>query len=185
MTVRGYHYGNLLISFIGSFLIFAIPMLVEIVMNHFLFEHQHVLDYSYNFQAVVSGDAVDEGVYSRALPFKRLYLNHMELYNVLYTVLFSLRAGLMGGFVYALSYYCKEYPILLLLPLFVIGQIQDKLDAVSRELFGTYIEMSMTEYVLVDGMRGQSLIYAAVMILLTVGITVLILERQCRKDQLA
>lgn len=184
MGVRKYHYGNLFCSFLGSFLIFFVPFVIEIGINQIVFRTENVHGFTYNYMASISGDAWYENLYSRALPFKWLYINHAQLYNVLYAFFFAAMAGIMGMFVYAISYYVRQYAIVLVLPLFVLLQIQSKAAAVSEELFGKDVQLVISEYITVDGMRGLCVWYIIGLVIVLAGCAILIIEKQCRRDQL-
>ncbi len=184
MGVRRYYYENLLLCFLGSFFMFFIPFAIQIGLNQVLFNSELIHGFTYNYMANISGDSWSTTLYTRGIPFKWLFINHPQFYNLLYGFFFSALCGIMSMFVYALSFSVKQYAVVLLLPLFVITQIQDKLVAISQELFGSYIELRMEEYVSVLGYRGQCVWYILGLVILFLGATYFLTERQCKGDQL-
>ncbi len=183
MGIRKYHYGNLFCCFLGSFLIFFIPFTAQILVNQVVFETKDVHSYLYNYLADISGDMWSENIYNRSLPFKWLYINHIQLYNLFYAFLFSLMAGIMSGFIYSISYYVKQYGIILVLPLFVLEQLQNKMTELSEEFFGKQISFLTSDYLMVNNARGLCVWYILGLTLMLVGISLFIVEYQCRKDQ--
>lgn len=179
LGIRRYHYGNLLFSFIGAFLIFFVPFVIEIGINQIVFETRHIHTFNYTSMASISGY-----IYGKAIPFKWLYINHIQLYNILYAFFFAAMSGLMSMFVYSISYYVKQYAIVLVLPLFVLGQVQNKVNLISEELFGKEIQFLTSEYLTVNGRRGLCVWYILGLAAVFLIVSVLIIERQCRKDQL-
>lgn len=157
--VKQYYIVNLLTCFLGTFLAFFVPLIIEVVINELIFNLNGTSGtgmslYSYNHSATLTGKNAGEVVYNPGLPLLRLYLNYPELYNVVYITLFSGFVSLMATFVYSISYWVKKYAMILLLPIFLIYTIQEKFTAYSVEIFNWSINFQAIDYCFVNWVHG-------------------------------
>ncbi|MCR5742846.1 MAG: hypothetical protein K6F92_03835 [Lachnospiraceae bacterium] len=182
--IRRYYYENLFLCFLGSFTAFFIPFVIQIGVNQLIFGGEFMDSFTYMWQGDISGDRYGEILYTRAIPFKWLFINHPQMYNLLFAFLFSCMCAVFAMLVYAISLYVKRYAIVLLLPLFLIVQLQGKIDAVSEELFGKYIEFETVHYFMVMGSRGQCIWYLAGFMIVVLAVTYYLTEKKCCMDQI-
>lgn len=182
--IREYYVVNVITCFCGTFLMMFIPLVLEAALNEMLFVSDHFLNYDYNQMAEISGDNIMIDAVSKAYPFRGVYLRHPGFYNILYALFFSAGCGIMACLIYAISCYVKSYSIILLLPLFVIGQITQKLQPLLEELCSRYLSIEILDYLSIGNNVGLSFWYAALFFLAMLLATALLLHHYARVDQL-
>lgn len=101
--------------FLVSFIVFAVPLLLEVLLN------------CISFPMLATGDLSNNNVYdpvyrdlvSRYL-FKDLFIAMPYLYAIVMNLLVSLAAGTLGLFVCAISLFGIKYKIFLFIPIYVL-----------------------------------------------------------------
>lgn len=184
MGVGKYYAASLIVCFLGSFLIFFIPLVLGELISSMLFRNPHHLTFAYNDLATVSGDNILADTVRRAVPFQKLYFNSPHKYNLMYCVFFSGLCGLLAMFVYSISYWIKKYDILLLLPVYILIQLQSKVDTLIGHGDGAYFNCNMSDYVTIDRWFGQSILYIVLLCAALLGFTIISTIVKCRRDQL-
>lgn len=168
--VRSYYYGSLLICFIGTFVMFFVPFLIENTINAVLFPMQYYLGFG----------AIDSGVI-----FKTLYAEHPLIYNLLCAGMFSAFSGLMSCFVLSISFWFNRHSLLLLLPLLLLVYVQNQLELASEAVFLKRLDLEMFEYIIADGgYGGRSAAYIAGMVIFFAAAAFVLTEIKCRHDQI-
>ncbi|MGN0165504.1 MAG: hypothetical protein ACI39R_04920 [Lachnospiraceae bacterium] len=187
--VRRYYVVNLITCFIGTFLAFFIPFMIEFGIDEILFTSDGITcslgsRYSYNYGALVTGDNLGENDYGSGMLFRTLFIDYPQLYNLLYIVFFSFFMALLAVFVYSLSYWVKKYSLILLLPLFIIYTLQRKLEPVIIDITGVYVNPRMLDYVFVKQTSGIHWGYFGCLCLFFITVIIVSTEISMRRDQL-
>lgn len=150
-----------LTSFISAFLCFFIPLSLSLVLNEIVFPKEETISFSYNYAAALTGDNVFQNAVSKGEPFLGLFLHHPQLYNLLYAFIFSSFCGILSMFICAIANFIKSLPIFLFLPVYLLHYIMKRIDAIigSRDTDSLYMNVDMTDYVMIRTFYGKSLIY--------------------------
>lgn len=127
-----YFISKLIVAYIGTALIVAIPFLLNLALCNIFFPHNmNVLYGSYqmkNYYNTLLGLNFMYEPTSNNLPFLELYLQNPISYNLLYIALFSLLTGLLGMFAMACAFVIKKSKILVYVPIYVIVQVAQSVD---------------------------------------------------------
>lgn len=158
--VRNYYIINLLTCFLGTFLAFFIPFLIEMAIDWVVFASEGASNtygakYTFNYCGHITGDSYGEYVYGNGILFKSLYIHNPTLYALLFLVIFSAFMAVLAVFVYSLSYWVKKYSLVLLLPIFIIYMLQRKIEPYTMEILdGIYVNPRMFDYVFIKQNGG-------------------------------
>lgn len=179
-----YYAANAIVCFICTFTAMLIPLLLENFVNGLLFKNGAAYGYSYNSMADITGKNVIISTVRSAIPFLELYIASPMNYNVLYAFLFSGFCALLAVFVYSLSFYVKKYGVILLLPLFILSQLQGQVDTVIELKADCYVNVNMRDYICIGSYFGQSILYITLLCLVLLAVSVLLICRKCKGDEL-
>lgn len=128
-----YYFSKFLAAVLATAVVFAVPFLIEILLN--------CIDFPLNAQGDMSNlDAYDPVYVDRVRNylFSKLYLHSPYLYAVLMTLLFALVSGLLGGLTVAVSAVVKvKYLAFLFLPAFLLLNATIYLSDLSGGAFAT------------------------------------------------
>lgn len=114
--IRDYYVGKLVATFVATFMVFAIPFLVEIVLNIIAFPNNATGSLS-NLSLYDSTEL--ESVNRLLLP--KLYAHSTYLYAIVLTIVFGIVSGVCASFALAVSMVIKlKYKVFVLLPAYVI-----------------------------------------------------------------
>lgn len=130
---RNYYLSKLIAAFCGTFLVIAVPFLLNLLACNLFFPHNHntwMGEYQLgNYYRNLLGTNLLYEAYHPRMLFLRLYLFSPALYNMLYLFIFASYSGLLGMFVLSLSFWKRVNKILLFIPMFVILQCSQVFDA--------------------------------------------------------
>jgi hypothetical protein len=186
--VKNYYLSKLTASFIGSFIVFFIPFIITILFNQIIFPADGTLIDSihnlYAHTATITGDNIVVRTVSSGIPFKWLYIYYPQWYNVLYSFFFSCVAGVLGAFVFSISFFIKKFNVFLVLPLFLLTYILNKIDIVIINRAKTYINVNIHPYIMVKSEHGKSLFYIISLLTAMIIITLCLIKRKSSSDQI-
>lgn len=183
MGKRVYYLAHMITCFLSTFVVLFVPLAVENLINSLLFKNPFAHDYTYTAMATITGDSVGIDTVRSAVPFLRLYMDFPLKYNMLYAFFFAAFCSLLTVFVFSLSLYIKKYDIMLMLPVFLITLLQERVDILIESSGIRYFNVSMMDYITVDAYFGQSALYIICLCLLFAGTAVLLTIMKCRRDQ--
>ncbi len=188
-SVPKYYNIHLLCSFITTFVCFFAPLLLSLLLNMTIFPSDGVSLsgeslYMYNESAAITGDNVFQNSVSKGEIFPALYINHPQLYNLLYAFFFSVFSGICGMFVNALSNFVRGWNILLLVPIYAVTWIQEKLDTVfsAGSTDSLYFNCCMTDYFMIRSFYGKSALYIIILTLVLLIASLLLTRMAYRKE---
>lgn len=116
MSNNSYYYSKLTAVFVSGFIITAIPLLINMMLNFIAFPLDSVVDAT-NFPYILSriyGDVLE------TILFQGLYSVSLYLYNFVYLIITSVSCGLIAVIVFQLSFFLKSNRIFLLCSFFVV-----------------------------------------------------------------
>ncbi len=116
ITNETYYYSKLFTCFFGGFIIIAVPLLLNMLLNFIAFPIDSTIDAT-NFSYIHS--YLFDGVMQTGM-FQNLFAQNMYLYNFLYLMLLSVTSGLIAVIVYNISFVFKIKRIALLLSAFMV-----------------------------------------------------------------
>lgn len=188
-SVPKYYSIHLLCSFITTFVCFFVPFVLSLLLNMVIFPSDGIplsseSFYTFNEGASITGDNVFQNSVSKGEPFVGLYINHPQLYNLLYAFFFSAFSGICGVFVNALSNFVRGWNVFLLVPIYALTWIQKKLDTVfsSGSTDSLYFNCCMTDYLMIRSFYGKSALYIIILTLVLL-ISSLILTRMAYRKE--
>ena len=177
-----YYDAKLLISFLGSFLVVAVPFGINLILCYLTFPHNYYSPILY-FQELTGEQVVRDTVFG-AKPFADLFVNNLLLYNLLFLAFLSIFSGLMGVFSTALSFLIRKR-ILIFVPLLVILLAGTYFTGVIYNMENlTFFNVSLLDYVGTDAFYGQSLIFIGSFLLAVLGFILLARFRVVRREDL-
>ena len=113
---KSYYWGNIFATFITTFFIFTVPLLIEVILNCVAFPIEAVGDLT----NMGMFEEVYQNVISRYL-FSALWISNPYLYTVAMIVLFGSVSGILACFAAAISMLdCFKYKILIFIPVYVV-----------------------------------------------------------------
>lgn len=187
-TSRQYYISNAICCFIGTFIVFFVPLILHILLNQIIFPSNGIMasgvakfDAAYVAQ-LVGGGFVKEPIHA-GIPFLKLYLMHPQLYNVAFALFFSAFCGILAVFIQSLSLWIKTYNVILLVPLLALTQIQKRLETYSEYALDINMCFQMNEYFKVFGEFGQSLVYLVGLLFVIITTSCLMILMKIRQDQ--
>jgi hypothetical protein len=185
--IKSYYYSKAVACFIGSFLIFLIPLLLSILLNNLTFPQSGITFlgdlYDINFDANIVGSRITKITNWKGIWFPNLFFFNMELYNILYAFIFSVSMGLLGIFAYALSFMIKKQKIMLLLPVYLLLITFNILDQFLENVvpFTCY---KVFQYITINDTYGKNPIFLIVFFSVLTILAVILIIRQSHMDQI-
>lgn len=122
-AVRGgrtnYYLSSAATAFAGSFIIIFVPLLIDLLLNVTIFPLNSMLDHTNS--PTFSIAHINE-VWTHYIGAS-LFVSHPFLHCLLWVLIPSLFSGIVGVFVYSLSFFVKRFKILLFLPFYGIHYV--------------------------------------------------------------
>lgn len=173
---KKYYITKAVVSFVGSFLMIAIPFFVNLILVWLTFpENGNLYDGTIHSELFYL-NAFHEELQTYWYPFISIYIFHPFLYNCMYILLMSTLSGILGVVAYVASFFIKQYKLLLLLPVYLffwmLGMLNIYTNGFDKELFS---------YVLRGSVNGSYLYFISVLGILVV-VSVILIRRQFKKD---
>jgi hypothetical protein len=153
---KQYYYSQLITCFIGGFIIICIPFLVNILLNSIIFPesgNDYISTYNqftWNWRATITGSNVVFPVLYKGFILKNLFVNHPQLYNVLFAILSGFTAGIMSMLAYAFSMFIKKSRLFIFLMMYILFQAFAMLDSVLVDRWDEttiYVRTNIVEYI--------------------------------------
>ncbi len=185
--VKVYYVSKGIACFAGGFFCSFFPMVLSILLNNITFPNSGITFigdfYDMNFDARITGANILIDTRWGGIWFPRLFINDPEIYNFLFSVLFSVSMGIFSTFIYVLSFTIKRQKLLLLLPLFLIISCLNIVDQFSLG-HAPYLCFKVLLYITVNTMYGKNPMYIYIFFLAILSFIFLGMHRQIGKDQL-
>lgn len=188
-SVPMYYNVHLLCSFITTFVCFFVPLVFSLILNMMIFPSDGVSlsggsVYMYNESASITGDNVFQNAVGKGESFIGLYLNHPQLYNLLYSFFFAGFSGICGMFVNSLSNFVRGWNIFLLVPIYALTWIQEKIDGVfsSGSTEDLYFNCCMTDYLMIRSYYGKSALYIIILTAVLLAASLILTRMAYRKE---
>ncbi|GHU43440.1 hypothetical protein FACS1894111_09040 [Clostridia bacterium] len=189
MSNKMYYLSKAIVCFMGGFLLFVIPFLISIFLNHITFPIQGTTVwgdlYSWNFANDITGNNVMISVVGKGLPFLGLYLYSPLLYNVLYVFFFAFFSGILSVFAFATSFFIKKYKIFVFVPIYLIifglNILTFMLDTDGATKFYNFFAF---QYITVNTEYGKTPVFIVTLTLAFVIASVFIILHKASADQL-
>lgn len=144
---------------IGSFLIFFIPLIINILLNQLVFPESGMSStYETFFSLFKTQYSSNEGYRNASIPMLNLYITHPQLYNLLFAFLISLFSSICSLLSYSLTFFMKKYPYLSSIPMIIIMFLGYKHQLYSQSGYipiGKYINLSLSDYFIVNSLNGK------------------------------
>lgn len=175
---KKYYTAKAIVSFMGSFLMIAIPFLANLILVWITFPENGELNDGPLFSEIFYHNLNGLHELGQTYWYPLLYLLMFQpfLYNCLYILLISVLSGVLGVVAYSVSFFIKKYKLLLLLPIYlffwVLSMLDTYTDGFTKELF---------DYVL-RGNEFDSYLYFYCVLGILVIVSVVLIRRQIKKD---
>ena len=185
--IKKYYVSKAVVCFIGSFLIFIIPLLLSSLLNNLTFPQSGITFlgdlYDINFDSRLVGSDVVTITNWKGIWFPNLFIFNMELYNILYAFLFSVSMGLLGVFAYALSFLIKKQKILMLLPVYLIISVVNTLDLYLEKVLPSTC-YKIFQYITINHTQRKNPVFLIVFFSVLTIFAFILIIRQSHKDQI-
>lgn len=118
---------KILNTFMGNFIVFGIPFMANLLMCNIFIGHTRksplgMYD-SRNFIMAMTGENQLYSSFTPNMPFISVFKFSPMLYNVIFVIMLSFVAGIMGCAILAFSFWFSNYKLLLFLPFFLISKV--------------------------------------------------------------
>ncbi|HIZ11218.1 MAG TPA: hypothetical protein IAA41_03880 [Candidatus Eubacterium faecavium] len=139
-SIKNYYYGKLICVFFSGFIIIALPMLINFLLNLAVFPTDSTVEFLYGFgqiqnQLFISAEDSDP------ILFYKLFCTNQYLYELAFLFTSAFFGGLLACAVYQLSFFWRASRILLNCILFIIVNL---LSLVSNYL---PVNMNLSSYI--------------------------------------
>lgn len=180
-TGRRYYYlSGILTVFIGSFLIIFIPMLINLLLNAATFPLNSMLDHSKQ----PTYEPMHFSVWKSYIA-SGLFYTHPLLHCLLWTVIPALFSGVVGVFVYSLSFLIKRFKLLLFLPFYAIHYVLSTRGDLYYMRYICYLESFMGESGPDGGtVQSPSISFLVFLSLIMLLFSAIIIAAKLKKDEL-
>jgi hypothetical protein len=178
--------------FLGTMLVFLLPLTLNILLNSVLFPingNDYISTYQRydeNWANRIMGIGFHRPTLFQGVIFKRFAILHPQIYNLFYALFTSVASGVMGMFAYCISIVFRKGTIALLICNYLFFQIFFVLDRLSESgiLFPVYINLNLVTY-LSDGLFNHGLVYPLyiLFLLVEVGACRISVGRQLKRDE--
>lgn len=112
---KNYFIGKVIAAFFTAFLVFAIPMLLEVLLNYLSFPNGAM------------GNLLNLSIYSdeyinivKNYPFYNIYITHPYIYVIGWICVFGITGGMLNVITIAISTFHIPYKVLLFLPVYFV-----------------------------------------------------------------
>lgn len=175
---KKYYTAKAIICFVGSFLMIAIPFLVNLLLVWITFpENGNLYDGIIHSELFyLNVESFHETWQTYWNPFLSLYIFHPFFYNCIYILMMSLLSGVLGVVAYVSSFFIRKYKLLLLLPVYLLFWILTMINQ-----FVDDFDMELFSYVIRGYVKGNYLYFIGVLGILIV-VFVILIRRHWRKD---
>ena len=192
-TRRVYYFAQLCVCFFSVFLVFFVPLMINICLNGAFFS-VNGNDYitlthvgTFNWSSYITGSSFTKQVLHHGMILKQIAIDHPQLYNVIFAGIAAVGAGIMGMFIYALSLVLKKNYVYLLIANFLIFQLCIALNRFSYDgIFSSvYVDLKPTDYLANRIIaNGKDYIIFGILMLVEVIVSVVIIRRRTKRDEL-
>lgn len=174
---KKYYTAKAVVSFMGSFLMIAIPFFTNLLMIWFTFPENGNLYHGQIHSSLFYANVFHEETQNYLYPFISVYLYHPFLYNCIYILWMSILSGILGVVAYVSSFFIRKYKLLLLLPVYLFFWILSMLNQYIGNL-----ELELFDYVTRGTVIHGNYIYFVVVLVILVVASVIFIKRQFGKD---
>jgi len=187
-----YFLSKLAATFVGNFLIIALPFLINLLLCHLAFSGKPNFSFGEygmpNYFRTLMGTNFILPLEQSQIPFLHIFLISPTLYSLLYTAIISCVSGLLGVFVLCLSFFVRKRALLFipvyLLILFSSVVTEYNYSASLSNPGRVFVNYDFMDYLGTHGYPGQISRYPAILFLVLVIFCVLATCWAIRNDQL-
>jgi hypothetical protein len=192
-TRRVYYYAQFCVCFLSVFLVFFVPLIINIVLNGVFFP-VNGNDYitlthlgTSNWGSYITGSSFTKPVLHHGMILKHLVMDYPQLYNVIFAGIAGVGAGIMGMFIYAVSLVIRKHYIYLLIASFLLFQFFIVLNRYSYhgKFSSVYVDLNPTDY-LANRMiaNGKDYIIFGLLMLAELIVSGIIIQIRTKRDEL-
>lgn len=185
--IKNYYISKVFVCFIGGFVIFFIPLIINMSLNQLIFPQSGItsfgdmFDPNYN-SAIMGNNILIETIQSGIL-LPRLYLYSADLYNLFFVFIFSISMGVFSVFNLAISFILKRNRMLLFIPIYVIVVFFNTLDFILSKN-RPFVSYKVMMYLSVNSHFGKSQIFIWAFFISLIIFSAVMINIQIRKDQI-
>ena len=114
---KTWYVSQLIVVMIGTFVVFLIPLIFNIVLNRIIYaengNYTIIYEQGQYLESYFMSITGEDSWTGRGLLFRELVYFHPQIYNLLYAFLFSFSSAVFAGFIYAISLYLKKLSIII------------------------------------------------------------------------
>lgn len=170
-----YYISSWITAFVGGFVIIFIPLIINFLLNVTTFPIAGMLDDT-NMNTYASAHITE---YWSKYIAADLYVKHPIAHNLLFIFIPSLFSGIVCVFVYSVSFFVKRYKLLLFMPFYGVHYVLSALE--NKTEINVYYFRYITQ---LEVASGKNVGFFAMLCILMLGISVAILIRKIKSDEL-
>ena len=188
--IKKYYTTKAFACFIGSFLVFFVPLTLNIILNQIFMPETNINVIGQTLSALIREDYSGNTSYIEhysSFPLLILFLKHPQIYNLLSIFLMSLFCGISGLFSFAISLKIRNYIYFSALPMIIILLAGYKF----RELFEQgivsgrmFVNLVMTDYCIPESLQGKNYALFALFCFIITLVSFSIVKLHAKDDQL-
>lgn len=192
---KKYYFSQIIVCFFGMFIIIAVSYSLNIILNSILFPKDGndylstISRYSINYVPNILDDNLAMNVLSKGMSFKYLYINYLQIYNLIITLIAATVGGVMSVAAYVFSLFVRQGKVFILLFSFIVFEIFSTIDTVLVSMASKgkcYLMTSILNYMstCTHSQAGKNYIYILLVMLSFVIAEILVVKRKIKEDEL-
>ncbi len=186
--IKNYYFSQMLCSFVGSFIVAFLPLLTNIILNNIFFENTKYDGWNTYFSALtqISPKLLSQETnFPDTIIFAKLFFEIPVLYTLLSAFALSIFIGLWGVFSYAVSIWIERFAILSALPMEIVVflGLQQGNEA-EASISHNFINLNIMDYFTVNSLMGKNYLIPLGFCLFLLIISVVMIHRKEKRDQL-
>lgn len=173
---KQYLFSKAIVNFLGGFFVIFIPFIINLLLNYFTFPDNENTFYGVKFFGSFHNNMLVNGTDTIILPFFRLYLDKLWLYNIFYAIFIALFAGILSLFAFATSFFFKKVKALIFIPVYAVFYITLFID----RYVGT--DFDLFNYVMINLSTTRNYCLFFIFVLLLLLYSIAMLQIQSKQD---
>lgn len=162
LGVKKYYISQAISSFIGSFIIVFLPLIINITLNNIFFIETKTDYFDRKFFNMIENDVPKQHLnytdHPYAIPFAKFFFSNPIIYTIITALLLSLFIGLCGLLAYSISFKVKKYGIITAAPMAIVFYVGLKNKAYWGSTIPTkrFVNYNVLDYFVINGAPGRN-----------------------------
>jgi hypothetical protein len=177
-----YFISKAIASALAAFLVFLIPLIVNICINELVFPKTYLDANGQDFGTLL----YSEYIYSeeeREYYSLNFFLSHPQFYNLSIALLTAIYAAICGLAAFSISFFVKRFRYLTCVPMLILSLLGNIVFILKeRNIISLkFINLQVTDYFVIGGHNQKNFIYLAIIYIVITLISILIISNKVKK----